>query len=100
MFVEKFTQKEIELYRSLMPLKINGTNVNYSIYCNGHFYNPTKNRLNSCLFIKDFACTLSYMDNTQKIKLNELHQDVMSKIFKDEYILELNKLNNNNDLSL
>lgn len=100
MFTEKFTKKLAELYRELTPIKINGKEINYSICCDGIFYHATKNRDDYVLFLRDFTCSLSCLDKNQKIKLNELHQSTMKKIFKDEYTLALENKNTSNDLSL
>lgn len=100
MFVEKFTKEHAELYRQLAPIKIDGKEINYSISCDGIFYHATKYRDDYVLFLRDFSCYLTNIDKTFKIKLNNLHQNTMEKIFKDEYTLALENNSNTTNLSL
>ncbi len=79
----QLTEKEIELFRSLTPLKVDNKLIPFRICCNGKFYADPRGFSPYIVHISDFSCRVSYPVPGTKEKLQEHFVSFMSNLFED-----------------
>ena len=85
MFTERLTEYDINKFRIITPLNVDGENVPYRIHCNNVFYNDLKGKSEYIIFFKDFSCSMPFANKVVKQTLLNHYRQFMIDIFGDEY---------------
>ncbi len=85
MFIEKLTDIQIQQFKVMTPLSIDGKRIPYRIICDDKYYNDPTGSTPYAIFLRDFSCSLSYASKDTKDELNKHYRKFMRSIFKEEY---------------
>ena len=85
MFVERLTEIEINKFRILTPLTVDGKVVPYRVYCNGKFYNDLRGTSQYIVFLRDFSCSAPFATENAKANLKRHYRQFMMNVIGDEY---------------
>ena len=86
MYIEQLTEKEIDAFRKITPLKVNGKIVPFKVFCNGKCYNDPRGKSDYAVFLEDFTCKATFAyPNTKEILQKHYVENFMSQLF-DDYI--------------
>lgn len=84
MYIEHLTEKEINAFREITPLKANGKIVPYKVFCNGKFYNDPRGKSEHTVFLDDFSCTVTWAQpETKELLQKHYIENFMSQLFED-----------------
>ena len=79
----QLTEKDIELFRELTPLEINGELIPFKIVCEGKFHQDPRGNSKCVVYLTDFTCTATYMSKEAKQILQNRYVQFMSDLFED-----------------
>lgn len=85
MFVERLTEIDINKFRIITPLTVEGKIVPYRVYCNGKFYNDPRGNSPYIIFLRDYTCSLPLSSETNKSNLKRHYIKFMIDTFGEEY---------------
>ena len=89
MFTERLTELEIQQFKVMTPISIEGKRIPYQIVCNNKTYSDPLGSSPYTIFLRDFSCSLSYANKAAKEDLNWHYRKFMRSIFKEEYDMAL-----------
>lgn len=78
----QLTEEQIEYFRSITPLKVNGEIVPFKIVCEGKFYPDPRGKSDYVVYIKDFSCVATYAFESTKSKLQQHFVNFMANEFE------------------
>ena len=79
----QLTAEQIEEFRMLTPLKVDGKLVNFKIICDGKVYEDPRGKSNLAVFIEDFSCKVASLYPETAIALQNHFVKFMSEQFED-----------------
>ena len=85
MFIEKLTDIQIQQFKVMTPISIEGKRIPYRIVCGNRYMNDPNGSSPYTIFLRDFSCSLSYASKDTKEELNWHFRKFMLSIFKEEY---------------
>ena len=85
MFAEILTEEQINKFRMLTPLTIEGKQINYKICCNGKFYEDPRGASKIVMFLKDYRCSVLNTDDKTQEALTNHYIKFMIDEFGFEY---------------
>lgn len=79
----QLTDEQIEYFRSITPLRIDGELVPFKIVCEGKYYPDPRGKAKCVVYIKDYSCKVSTAYPETKAKLQKHFVNFMSSQFED-----------------
>lgn len=85
------TEAQIERFRLVTPLEIDGKPIAYTIIQDGKSYKDVRGKAESRLFFNDFSCNLSTRFPETKDLLTRHYLSYKYQIFGEEFLADLDK---------
>lgn len=85
MFTERLTEFDINKFRTITQLTVEGKVIPFRICCNDVFYNDLRGNTKYVMFLKDFTCILPFAEKDIKDNLNRHYRQFMIEKFGNEY---------------
>lgn len=79
----QLTDEQIELFRSITPLTIDGKRVPYTIFCDGKWHKDPRGTSQCTVFIRDYSCKVDTRFLETKTILQEHFVKFMSNLFEE-----------------
>ena len=86
MFIERLTEHDIEKFRIITPLTVEGKIIPFKIHCNNTFYSDVRGSSTDVIFLKDFTLSIPFITTDEtKNALKRHYRQFMIDTFGDEY---------------
>ena len=78
----QLTNEQIQLFRELTPIKIDGELVPFKICCDGKWYKDPRGNTSNAIYITDYECKISTLYPETKVRLQKHFVNFMSQLFE------------------